>query len=141
MTPDDAWRDPQIITASKPTFTANYHVSGTIDRKFHLKVNGINSSGGTSTYTYQTDINSSTMDLTFTSAGVSQDYGLTKHGIRTCEAWLTAGNSEAGLLESDHVITRIMVVQENDINAMKPALLISEMKETVENFVQTKLLS
>ena len=129
-----AWHEPQVDPSS---LSLAYTVRGLVARTLHLKVTG-------SVDTYET-----TMSLTSAQTNASfalvemAAYGLLTHGIKTCEAWLTAGNSTTGELESEHLITRIMVVRKSagEQTYMQPRLLISEMKETVENFVQTRLLA
>ena len=129
-----AWHEPQVDPSS---LSLAYTVRGTIVRTLHLKV-----TGSVSTYETTQQLTAAQTSATFSLVEMSA-YGLLTHGIKTCEAWLTAGDSTSGELESEHLIVRIMVVRTSagEQTYMQPRLLISEMKSTVENFVQTRLLA
>lgn len=127
-----AWQEPQIDPAA---LSLAYTVRGTVARVLHLKVTG-------SAGTYETTSNLTAAQTTASfSLSEMSAYGLLTHGIKTCEAWLTAGNETAGAIESDHLVVRIMVVRTNTEGYLEPKLLVSEMKSEVENFVQTRLLA
>ena len=128
------WQEPQIDPSA---LQLSYTVRGTVARTLHLKVKG---SAGTYETTHA--LTPAQTQDTFSLVEMSA-YGLLTHGIKTTEAWLTAGDSQVGELESEHLIVRVMVVRTNagpEIY-LQPKLLISEMRSTVENFVQTRLLS
>ena len=129
-----AWHEPQVDPSA---LSLAYTVRGTVARTLHLKV-----TGSAGTYETTQALAAAQTSATFSLVEMSA-YGLLTHGIKTCEAWLTAGDSAAGELESDHLIVRIMVVRKavGPEVYLQPRLLISEMKSEVENFVQTRLLS
>lgn len=127
-----AWQEPQIDPSA---LSLAYTVRGTVQRTLHLSV-----TGSVGTYTTSQAITAAQTSATFSLVEMSA-YGLLTHGIKTCEAWLTAGDETVGELESDHLIIRIMVARTSAADALEPRLLISEMKEQVENFVQTRLLA
>lgn len=127
-----AWQEPQVDPSSL-AFT--YTVRGMVAREFHLEVQG---SAGT--YETTQPITAAQTSVAFNLLEQSA-YGFLTHGIKKLEAWLTAGNETTGELESEHLIVNIMVVKSSAENVMQPMLLISEMKEEVENFVQTRLLA
>ena len=129
-----AWHEPQVDPSA---LTLAYTTRGTVNRTLHLKV-----TGSVSTYETTHSLTPAQTQDTFSLVEMSA-YGLLTHGVKTTEAWLTAGDSNVGQLESEHLIVRIMVVKTSvgPEVYMQPKLLISEMKETVENFVQTRLLA
>ena len=131
---DTPWHEPMVDPS---LLQLTYTVRGTVARTLHLKV-----TGSVGTFEDTQSLTSAQSSASF-SLPENVSYGLLTHGIKTCEAWLTAGNSTIGELESAHLVTRVMVVRKNAGAEvyMQPKLLISEMKEIVENFVQTKLLS
>lgn len=126
-----AWQEPQVDPSA---LSLAYTVRGTISRVLHLKV-----TGSVGTYETTQNLTAAQTSASFSLVEMSA-YGLLTHGIKTCEAWLTAGNSTTGELESSHLIVRVMVVKSSADGALEPRLLISEMREEVENFVQTRLL-
>ena len=126
-----AWHEPQVNPSS---LQLAYMVRGTVARVLHLRV-----TGSAGTYETTSELTAAQTSASFSLAEMSS-YGLLTHGIKTCEAWLTAGNSTIGALESEHLIVRIMVVKTSEEGYLQPKLLISEMKSEVENFVQTRLL-
>ena len=129
-----AWHEPQVDPSA---LSLAYTVRGTVSRTLHLKVKG---SAGT--YETTQSLTAAQTSASFSLVEIAA-YGLLTHGIKTCEAWLTAGDVTAGELESDHLIVRIMVVRTSagEQIYMQPKLLVSEMREEVENFVQTRLLA
>ncbi len=127
-----AWQEPQVDPSA---LSLAYTVRGTVARTLHLRV-----TGSVGTYETSQALTSAQTSATFSLVEMSA-YGLLTHGIKTCEAWLTAGDETSGILESDHLVIRIMVVKSTSTEALNPRLLISEMKSTVENFVQTRLLA
>ena len=132
MTTD--WGSPQIDQSS---LSLAYTIRGSISRVLHLKVTG-------SVGTFETTQPVTAAQTQHSFQLVEQSaYGLLTHGIKTCEAWLTAGDETVGELESEHLINRIMVVRTSagEEVYMQPKLLISEMKTEVENFVQSRLLA
>ena len=126
-----AWHEPQVNPSA---LQLAYTVRGTVARVLHLKV-----TGSAGTYETTSELTPAQTAASFSLAEMSA-YGLLTHGIKTCEAWLTAGNATVGELESEHLIVRIMVVRTSAEGYLQPRLLISEMKSEVENFVQTRLL-
>lgn len=128
------WHEPIV---NQQSMNLTYVVRGSIERTVHLKV-----TGSAGTYETAQSIMPAQTQVTFPIVEVSA-YGLLTHGVKTCEAWLTAGDADTGELESEHLTTRLMVVQSSagEEVYMQPRLLISEMKSEVENFVQTRLLS
>ena len=127
-----AWHEPQVNPSA---LTLAYTVRGTVARTMHLKVTG-------SVGTYETSLSLTAAQTTASfSLPEMSAFGLLTHGIKTCEAWLTAGDESVGELTSDHLVVRIMVVKTGEQDVMTPCLLISEMRSTVENFVQTRLLA
>jgi len=127
-----AWQETQVDPSSL-AFT--YTVRGMVAREFHLEV-----TGSAGTYETTQPITAAQTSVAFNLLEQSA-YGFLTHGIKKLEAWLTAGNSTTGELESEHLVVNIMVVKSSAENVMQPMLLISEMKEVVENFVQTRLLA
>ena len=127
-----AWHEPQVDPSA---LSLAYTVRGTVARVLHLKV-----TGSVGTYETTRELTAAQTTAGFTLSEMSA-YGLLTHGIKTCEAWLTAGNSTVGELSSEHLIIRLMVVRSTAEGSMNPRLLISEMKSEVENFVQTRLLA
>ena len=127
-----AWQEPQVNPSA---LQLAYTVRGTVARVLHLKV-----TGSVSTYETTSELSAAQTSASFSLAEMSA-YGLLTHGIKTCEAWLTAGNATVGELESEHLIVRIMVARTSADGYLEPRLLISEMKAEVENFVQTRLLA
>ena len=128
-----AWQDPQIDPSA---LALSYSIRGTVQREFHLKV-----TGSVGTYVMNPAPVSSAETMVSYTLPEMQSYGILTHGVKTVEAWLTAGDETVGELESDHLVVRMMVVRSNDASALQPRLLISEMREEVENFVQTRLLA
>lgn len=126
-----AWHEPQVDPSA---LQLAYTVRGTVARVLHLRV-----TGSVGTYETTSELTAAQTSAAFSLAEM-QAYGLLTHGIKTCEAWLTAGNNTVGELESEHLIIRIMVVRTSAEGYLQPRLLISEMKSEVENFVQTRLL-
>ena len=129
-----AWHEPQVDPSA---LNLTYTVRGTVNRTLHLKV-----TGSVDTYETSHSLTSAQTQDSFSLVEMSA-YGILTHGIKTCEAWLTAGDSSVGELESEHLVVRIMVVRTSagEEVYMQPRLLISEMREEVENFVQTRLLA
>lgn len=127
-----AWHEPQVDPSA---LQLAYTVRGTVARTLHLKV-----TGSVGTYETTQSLTAAQTNASFSLVEMSA-YGLLTHGIKTCEAWLTAGNSTTGELESAHLIVSVMVVKSSADGALEPRLLISEMREEVENFVQTRLLA
>lgn len=137
-----SWRDPMIDPS---VLQLIYNVSGSVSKTLYLKV-----TGSAGTYIDSRDLSSADTTVTF-NINENSNYGLLTHGVKTCEAWLEAGDSNSGLLESDHVETQVMVVRSNiDPSVyLKPRLLIQKVLTKVndsnflvaENFVQTRLLS
>ena len=128
-----AWHEPQVDPSA---LQLAYNVRGTVARTLHLEV-----TGSAGKYETTQALTSAQTSASFSLVEMAA-YGLLTHGIKTCEAWLTAGDSTTGELESEHLIVRIMVVRKSVGQEvyMQPKLLISEMKSEVENFVQTRLL-
>lgn len=128
------WHEPQVNPSA---LSLAYTIRGSINRVLHLKV-----TGSVGTYETSQTVTAAQTQATFSLVEMSA-YGLLTHGIKTCEAWLTAGDETSGELESEHLINRIMVVRTSagEEVYMQPHLLISEMKSEVENFVQTRLLA
>ena len=118
-----AWHEPQVDPSA---LTLAYTTRGTVNRTLHLKV-----TGSVSTYETTHSLTPAQTQDTFSLVEMSA-YGLLTHGVKTTEAWLTAGDSNVGQLESEHLIVRIMVVKTSvgPEVYMQPKLLISEMKET-----------
>ena len=128
------WHEPQVDPSA---LSLAYNIRGNINRVLHLKV-----TGSAGTYETSQTVTAAQTQAIFSLVEMSA-YGLLTHGIKTCEAWLTAGDETSGELESEHLINRIMVVRTSagEEVYMQPRLLISEMKSEVENFVQTRLLA
>lgn len=143
-----SWRDP-IIDPSD-VLSLSYNVSGSVAKTFHLKV-----TGSAGTYTAPPMSLSAAATTALFNLNENNDYGLTTHGIKTCEAWLEAGNENTGFIESEHLQTQVMVVRSNagEEVYMKPRLILQKILTKVvtegieqellvaENFVQTRLLS
>ena len=143
-----SWRDP-IIDPSD-VLSLSYNVSGSVAKTFHLKV-----TGSAGTYTAPPMSLSAAATTALFNLNENNDYGLTTHGIKTCEAWLEAGNENTGFIESEHLQTQVMVVRSNagEEVYMKPRLILQKVLTKVvtegfeqellvaENFVQTRLLS
>lgn len=128
------WHEPQVDPSA---LSLAYNIRGNINRVLHLRV-----TGSVGTYETSQNVTPSQTQATFSLVEMAA-YGLLTHGIKTCEAWLTAGDETSGELESEHLVNRIMVVRTSagEEVYMQPKLLISEMKSEVENFVQTRLLA
>ncbi len=134
-----AWHEPMINPSA---LALQYTVRGSVQRTLHLKV-----TGSLGTYETSQSLTAAQTTASFSLPEVSA-YGLLTHGVKTCEAWLSAGNSTVGELESVHLATQVMVVKTNDEHVMEPRLLIQQTLTKVgdeellstENFVQSQLL-
>lgn len=69
-------------------------------------------------------------------------YGLKTHGVRKVTAWLSCDDGMGGTLEGNRLENRFMVIDADTAgaNADKPYLMIQDIVNSVENFVQTKIM-
>ena len=69
-------------------------------------------------------------------------YGLKTHGVRKVTAWLSCDDGMGGTLEGNRLENRFMVIDADTAgaNADKPYLMIQDIVNSVENFVQTKVM-
>ena len=69
-------------------------------------------------------------------------YGLKTHGVRKVTAWLSCDDGMGGTLEGNRLENRFMVIDADTAgaNADKPYLMIQDVVNSVENFVQTKIM-
>ncbi|MBQ9532403.1 MAG: DUF1566 domain-containing protein [Prevotella sp.] len=130
------WESP-IMAQGRTDFPLTYNVIGAVAKTLHISVSGSSR-----------DLEDYTIPLSASEQGSREVripeqsiYGLLSHGIHTVTAWLTADDGQGGTLRTANLINRFMVVNTSTEGAdvMAPRLLIQEMSETVQNFVQSTL--
>lgn len=116
-----------------------YFVHGAVDKVLHIEVKG---SVATQTLTYNiaADVDNQA-PANVPSLSENSSYGFMTHGVRRVKAWLTCNDGLGNTITSDVLVNRVMVVNPNTPNAdmAKPYLLLQNVREDVENYVQTPL--
>ena len=130
------WESP-IMAQGRTDFPLTYNIIGAVAKTLHISVSGSNR-----------DLEDYTVQLSASEQGSREiripeqsTYGLLSHGIHTVTAWLTADDGQGGTLRTAYLVNRFMVVNPSTQGAdvMAPRLLIQELSETVQNFVQSTL--
>lgn len=139
-----AWQDPIVNPSSSLQIV--YNVNGSVEKTLHLRVKG----SGSQTYTDEKELSVADTTAQFVINDTSS-YGVTTHGVKECEAWLEAGDENSGIIESDHLVTQIMIVKSSESPSvyLRPKLLLQYALTKIEsndylvseNFVQTRILS
>ena len=136
--PDAQWQQAREVGAGTQNLNGlTFNVLGNVTKTLHLK---LTNSAGTVTY-----------DNTFAGITAIGEYsvnavdnngtmGLTASGVHSLEAWLTCQSIDGTTIESAHVRHQLMVVNRgNTAGAMQRRVLLQQMADTVDNFVQSEV--
>lgn len=112
-------------------FSVTYSVYGSVQKTLFLKIDN----GSELKYDYDAFVDSIPQTVQ-----VDGDQYLT-HGIHKVEAWLECSNGLGEILKSNVLVNRLMVVNPDTPNAnlTKPYLLLQNVDNEINNFVQTEL--
>ena len=121
----------------------SFYINGAVAKTLHINISGKTAAGVASTRQLTYQIGTATYPTTPWATTIEDSDSdsckvLSVHGVHRIEAWLTCDDGNGGSLESSHTHNQIMVVaDESDIT---PFLMLQNMAENVQNYVQTKLL-
>lgn len=135
------------IDASTGTFPVEMNVFGSVRKYLHLKITGATQYGEYSQVVTIDENKEGELDrINIVDNAL---YGLTNHGVHTIEAWLTCDDGSGSTdssgimngMESDHIITRVMVVNAAASLAQltQPYLLLQEVTKTCTNYVRADI--
>lgn len=129
------WATPITANASTTQMALNFTLFGSVQKYLTIKVDGA------------TFINESPYDSTFNSEQtgnipiIDSTKNIFRHGVHEVQAYLTCSNGNGGTLTSDVMVYHLMVINESTpgANLTQPFLLLQEIAENVDNFVQSKI--
>lgn len=121
----------------------SFYVNGAVSKTLHIKISGETAAGAASFRNLTFSLGTATYPTTPWSTTVTDSESdackiLGIHGVHRVEAWLTCDDGNGGTLESSHTHNQIMVVA--DENDQTPFLMLQNVTESVQNYVQNKLL-
>ena len=120
-----------------------FYVNGAVAKTLHIKISGETAAGAAAYRELTYELGSSTYPTTPWATSVTDSESdackiLSVHGVHRVEAWLTCDDGNGGALESVHTHNQLMVVA--DENDSTPFLMLQNVTENVQNYVQSKLL-
>lgn len=133
---DSQWLQAKEISGPHLT-NLRFKLLGNVTKELHVKVS--NSMG---TFTYENTYSELSLvgDYTITAYDTAGTAGVATTGVHKIEAWLTCTSVDGSTLTSKKVRYEIMVVNtDNTQGAMEKRILIQNMAESVDNFVQSEI--
>lgn len=121
------------------TYGLPYFIGGTVNKKLYLEITGKTSAGVSGVRSMNFTVGESThltQPRSFDINDNNEIKVLSVHGVHRVEAWLALADDPT--VQSEHVITSLMVVVDEDDNT--PHLLLQNVKTELTNYVSTDIL-
>lgn len=118
---------PTDVNGNVQPFSVTYGVFGSVKKTLYFKVDN----GAEAKFDYDASV-----DSVNKTASISGANYLT-HGVHKVEAWLEAEDGLGNTIKSESLINRFMMVA--DASNTKPYLLLQNVDDTIDNFVQTEI--
>ena len=127
------WISPIRIGDMATSFGLKFTLQGNVAKTLHVKMTN---TAGTETYDETLANITATGEINYTIADDAGTMGLTDSGVHTLTAWLTYG-SGAAAITSDVIVHQLLVLKPSTAGNVGPKVLIQQMAQKVDNFVQS----
>ena len=117
------------------TIAMAFNLQGAVAKVLHVNFLRVD---GTTGYSAEREGVTATGAFNYSITDDANNQGVTASGVHTLEAWLTYG-SGADMIETPHIIHQILVRQNAQDNTTGPRVLVQQMADSVDNFVQAAL--
>lgn len=128
------WISPIRIADTATSVPVRFTLQGSINKVLHVK---FTDASGNETYEETTTL-TNTGEYDYTIKDDAGTLGTSNSGVHTLTAWVTYG-SGADMISSDVIVHQLLVLKPSTASAIGQRVLVQQMAQTVDNFVQSVL--
>lgn len=136
--PDAQWQQAKEVNSGVQNLNGlTFNLLGNVAKTLHLRVTN---ASGTVTYNNTFTGITSIGEYNVNAVDNNGTMGLTASGVHSLEAWVTCESIDGTTLESTHIRHQFMVVNKGNLSgALHKRVLLQQMADTVDNFVQSEV--